>query len=139
MTSVRENMLTVLGSKEGGRMSPTPTSLPRYRSAGKFQSERRANQRYLITLEVEYKVPSGNGAQRKGFGRTINISSGGVLLDTSDPLPSRGPIQLSISWPFLLDWSTPLKLVMHGEVVRILGNRIAVEVTQHAFRIAASA
>ena len=120
-------------------MSPTPASLRRDRSAGIFQSEgifrteRRANQRYPITLEVEYKVPSANAVRQKGFGRTINISSRGVLLDISDPLPILCPIQLSINWPFLLDRSVALKLLLYGEIVRVLGNRIAVKVTGHTF------
>jgi hypothetical protein len=55
------------------------------------QSDRRANQRYPISLEIEYKVPDGNGGQRKGLGRTIDISRRGLLLDISDPLPRQRP------------------------------------------------
>jgi hypothetical protein len=103
------------------------------------QFDRRANQRYPITLEVEYKVPDGNGGQRKGLGRTIDIASRGLLLDVSDPLPNRCPIQLSINWPFLLDGSIPLKLLMYGNIVQVAGNRIAVEVTRHVFHLAGHA
>ena len=114
-------------------MSPAPTTLPGYGSSGTFQYERRVNQRYPITLEVEYKVPGGNGVRQKGLGRTINISSRGVLFDVSEPLPNRCTIQLSINWPFLLDRSIPLKLRLDGEIVRVQGNRIAVRVTGHTF------
>jgi len=102
------------------------------------QSDRRSNQRYPIRLEIEYKVPDGNGGQ-KGFGRTINIASRGLLLDISPPLPIRGPIELSINWPFLLDGSIPLKLLMYGEIVRVSGSRIAVRVTGHTFHTAGHA
>ena len=109
------------------------------RPIGIDQPDRRANQRYPITLEVEYQVPDRYGFQQNGLGRTINISSRGVLLDVSDPLPNQCPIRLSINWPFLLDGSIPLKLVMRGNIVRVLDNRIAVRVTEHAFHLARQA
>ena len=117
--------------------SPAPTiTLSDYRSSVTFHVERRANRRYPITLDVEYKVPGGNGVLRKGFGRTINISSRGALLYISDTLPNRCPILLSINWPFLLNGAIPLKLVMYGKVVRAAPYAIAVEVIQHAFHTA---
>jgi len=100
------------------------------------QSDRRSNKRYPISLEVEYQVPDGNGARRKGFGRTINISSGGVLLEISNPLQNLCPILLAINWPFLLDGLNPLKLLIHGKIVRVAGNTIAIEVNRHAFHLA---
>jgi hypothetical protein len=114
-------------------MSPTPRTASVYRP-GLYESDRRLHQRYAITLDVEYKLLDGRHVQRQGFGRTVNMSSGGVLLDLGAPLPSRGTIQLSIRWPFLLDGSIPLKLMMRGNIVRVDGNSIAVEITEHEFR-----
>lgn len=114
-------------------MSPTPATVRGYESTGKAQFERRAHQRYPIMFDVEYMVPNGNGVGKKGFGRTINISSHGVLLDIDAQLPNRCPIQLSIPWPFLLDQSIQLKLFLYGNIVRVLSNRIAVRVTGHTF------
>lgn len=95
-------------------------------------SDRRANPRYPLTLEVEYTVLRGNGVGQTGFGRTINISARGVLLDISDP-PRQGLIQLSIYWPFFRHRSIRLKLLMYGEIVRVVGNWVAVRVTGHTF------
>ena len=120
-------------------MSPTPTTVPNSGSVGAFPFERRLHQRYPLTLDVEYKVPGGNGVRLMGFGRTVNISSRSVLLETSDPLPNRCRIQVSINWPFLLDRSVPLKLLLYGEIVRVAGNTIAARVTGHTFHTAGHA
>jgi hypothetical protein len=114
-------------------------TVPGYASAAPFQRERRSHQRYPITFDVEYQVPGGNGVRLMGFGRTINISSRGVLLEIGDPLPNLCRIRLSINWPFLLDESIPLKLAMYGEIVRVAGNTIAVRATGHAFHTAGRA
>jgi hypothetical protein len=119
-------------------MSPTPTSLPRQGSAGIFPSNRRANQRYPITLEIEYKVPDGNGFQRKGFGRTINISSRGMLLAVPEVLPSGSTIEISISWPFRLQGVIPLKLMVEGYIVRSDGYSVAVKSVHHEFHVASA-
>ena len=117
-------------------MSPTPTTVPSSGSVGAFPFERRLHQRYPITLDVEYKVPGGSDVRLMGFGRTVNISSRGVLLEISDRLPNRCPIQVSINWPFFLGGSIPLKLVMYGNIVRVAGSTIVVRVTGHTFRTA---
>ncbi len=101
-----------------------------------YQSNRRVHQRYPITLAVECKLLDGRGGQRKEFGRTINISSGGVLLDLKDTPPTPSSIELSVEWPFLLDGSIPLKWMVHGNIVRIAGNSVAIEVTKHEFHTA---
>ena len=111
-------------------------TVPGFASAGTLQRERRLQQRYPITFDLEYEVPGGKGVRLMGFGRTINISSRGVLLEISDPLPNRCRIRLLINWPFLLDGSIPLKLLMHGNIVRVVNNTIAVEVTGHTFHTA---
>jgi hypothetical protein len=124
---------------KGGRVSPTPTAVPSYGSEGTFRFERRSHERYPIRFDVEYEVHGGKGVRQMGFGRTINISARGALLDISGPLPRQGPIQLSIKWPFHLDGSIPLKLLMYGKIVRVASNRIAVRVTGHTFHTAGRA
>ena len=115
-------------------MSPAPRTAS-YEATGMYQSDRRVHQRYPISVEVEYELLD-EGLQPMGLGRTINISSGGVLVDLSVPLPSRGSIQLSINWPFLLDGPTPLKFRATGNIIRHDGNRVAVQLTEHDFRTA---
>lgn len=65
--------------------------------------DRRLNRRYPITLELHYKLLTKGQVDQIGTGRTINISSSGVLLEADTILPATGPIELGISWPFLLE------------------------------------
>lgn len=100
------------------------------------QIERRLHRRYSIALEAEYRLVSRDGTQCHGPCRTVNISSGGVLLETEAVLFPLGSIEVSIKWPFFLRDVVPLKLMVRGEIVRVDGNNIAVEMTWHEFRTA---
>jgi hypothetical protein len=68
-----------------------------------------------------------------GSARTLNISSGGVLLDVNHFLPASGPIRLILKWPVVLDEVCPLKLVIDGHIVRNEGNRIAIRIKHYEF------
>jgi hypothetical protein len=96
------------------------------------RSEQRLRMRYPIRLEVEYRLL--DASQLAGFGRTNNISSGGIFFAAKDPLPAHGLIELAINWPFLLDGVCHLKLVMRGRIVRSDTTGTAVQVTCHEFR-----
>lgn len=102
------------------------------------QVDQRANGRYPISLEVQYKVLRGDRVDRVGCGRTLNISSGGVLLETDDLLPPTGMVELAIQWPFLLREVCSLKLVMRGRIVRrdYQTKATAVRAEFHEFRTA---
>ena len=104
-----------------------------------YQSERRVHQRYPISLEVEYKLLEGTGARQKGSGRTINISSGGILLHLEENPPNIRSIELSVKWPFLLDGLIPLQWIVRGNIVWTAANRLAIEVIDHAFHTAGKA
>ena len=69
------------------------------------RSEQRSRVRYPMRLEVEYRVLNGNRVVRAGFGKTHDLSSGGVFFEAKDPLPTGGLIEVAINWPFLLDKS----------------------------------
>jgi hypothetical protein len=96
------------------------------------------NGRYPIALDVQYKLLRGDRVDRVGCGKTLNISSGGVLLETDQPLPATGLIELAIKWPFLLREVCSLKLVMRGRIVRRDASTkvTAVRAESHEFRTA---
>jgi hypothetical protein len=100
--------------------------------------DQRLNGRYPITLELQYKMLNKGRVEHLGLGRTLNISSGGVLFEADGHLPPNGPIELALSWPFLLEGICNLKLVMRGRVVRCdTGSRaIAVKAEYHEFHTA---
>jgi hypothetical protein len=101
-------------------------------------SDQRLNGRYPITLELQYKLLNKGRVEHLGAGRTLNISSGGVLFEADGVLPPTGPIELALSWPFLLEGICNLKLVMRGRIVRcdIDSRVIAVKAEYHEFHTA---
>ena len=102
------------------------------------QIDQRANGRYPIELNVQYKVLRGDRVDRVGCGKTLNISSGGVLLETDQALPPNSMVELAIQWPFLLREVCSLKLVMRGRIVRRdqHTHATAVRAESHEFRTA---
>ena len=97
-------------------------------------NERRASERFAIELEAHYRVLSTKSAEETGSGRTINLSSKGVLLMTDGDLVPGRRLELSISWPVQLDSKVPLKLIARGRVVRADNGCAAVHIEQHEFR-----
>jgi len=65
----------------------------------------------------------GGRVEQTGTGRTLNISSGGVLFETNDRLPQRGLVEVAMQWPYLLQGVCGLKLIMRGRIVRSGGDQ----------------
>jgi len=95
--------------------------------------ERRAGRRFPIEQEVQYKVRTGNGLQ-VGSGRTLDISSGGVLFTTGQNLQPGDLVEIAIAWPALLDARCHLKLVIAGSVVRTGPGVAAITRERYEFR-----
>ena len=98
------------------------------------QAERRHSDRFPIEREVRYRVLSKRSSDESGDGRTINISSTGVLFTTEHMLVPGRRLELSISWPAQLNDRCALKLVARGRVVRLEPGRTAIEIQQYEFR-----
>jgi hypothetical protein len=64
----------------------------------------------------------------------VNISSGGVLLETEAILPVGVAIAVQIAWPAKLDDEVALTLHIRGRTVRSDGNFTAVLIERYAFR-----
>jgi len=97
--------------------------------------ERRAARRFPIEQEVLYRVLDHRVAvPESGVGRTLDISSGGVLFETEQRLRSGKRVELSVNWPALLEGACPLKFVAMGRVVRADDKRAAMHIEQYEFR-----
>ena len=98
------------------------------------ERERRTKRRFLIDQEVKYKMLYGQRIAETGVGRTVNISSNGVWFSTEQMLTSGMPIELSMSWPVLLNDICPMKLMIYGCVVRSNERGAAVAIERYEFR-----
>ena len=100
------------------------------------QSNQRLHHRYPVELELRYTLLNKEQPARLGSGKSLNISSGGVLFKADSVLPPSAPIVLTMKWPYLLDSAVALELVMSGRIVRSYANSIAVKTVHHEFRTA---
>lgn len=84
--------------------------------------------------QVRYQVLGKRGLEDTGEGKTVNLSSCGVLFTCRHDLQRGRRVQLCISWPVRLNDECALKLVVRGWVVRSEEGRAAIEIQQHEFR-----
>ena len=84
--------------------------------------------------EVRFRVLTRKSGEEAGTGKTINMSSSGVLFVTDQMLLPGRRLEISISWPAQLNNACPLKLVAKGRIVRVEDGRTAVEIQQYEFR-----
>jgi len=98
------------------------------------ERERRIKRRFQIEQDVRYKMLYGQRIAETGAGKTMNISSGGVWFTTENMLTTGMPVELSMSWPVLLNDSCPMKLMIYGCVVRSNEKGAAVAIERYEFR-----
>jgi hypothetical protein len=101
--------------------------------------DRRASSRLAIERDVRYKVLGRrNSIKQVGTGKTVNISSGGVLFTTETPLAEGERVELAVSWPAQLNDQVPLKLVATGRLVRTDETKAAISIERYEFKIRGS-
>src|SRR6266568_7006071 len=92
-----------------------------------ISDDRRSSNRLPIEREVRYKVLGGKKTVKQvGLGKTLNMSSGGVLFTTESALPEGQRVELAVSWPARLNDTLPLKFVAVGRLVRTGENQAAI-------------
>jgi hypothetical protein len=96
--------------------------------------DRRHDRRYELDLPTRWKLIRRRRVLETGVGRTLDLSSGGILFDAGRPLLTGYNVELSIAWPVLLQGTASLQLVVSGRIVRVDGTRIAIRTAQHEFR-----
>jgi len=88
-----------------------------------------------IERDVRYKVLGGKKTIKQvGLGKTLNMSSGGVLFTTESPLPEGERVEIAVSWPAQLNDVLPLKLVAMGRLVRAEDSQAAISVERYEFK-----
>jgi hypothetical protein len=96
--------------------------------------ERRSNNRFWMDLEMHYDTGESGEVGASGWGRVLNISSGGVLVDSDCTLTPGSKVRLKVAWPVPLNGVVPLTLDINGEVVRHNQRQFAVKIHAAQFR-----
>lgn len=81
-------------------------------------AERRKKNRFPMHRELRYKVLNDETVVESGMGHTIDLGSGGVAFRIDSILTPGLLVELSISWPVLLEDACPVRLVVLGRVLR---------------------
>ncbi|MBI3210913.1 MAG: PilZ domain-containing protein [Candidatus Solibacter usitatus] len=101
-------------------------------------AERRTADRFPIEREMRFKMLSKKDGLANGIGKTVNISSAGVLFITDRMLLPGRRLEVAINWPAQLNEKCALKLVARGRIVRFDEGRVAMEIQQYEFRTSGS-
>jgi hypothetical protein len=101
-------------------------------------ADRRHSDRFPIEREVRYRVLSKRSGEETGDGKTVNISSSGVLFSAEHVLLPGRRLEVAISWPAQLNNKCALKLVARGRIVRFEDGVAAMEIQQYEFRTQSS-
>ena len=103
----------------------------------KANAERRAAPRFSIEFKVRYKVLGRGGAGKMGQGKTVNISSRGILITTDHTLTPGKRVEVEVEWPVKRNARIPLTLLVQGRIVRSEKGQVALaglEILHHRFR-----
>jgi hypothetical protein len=95
--------------------------------------ERRSKARYPIQLAVSYRTLDP-GQEIAGSGRSIDMSSGGLLISCPARFAIGTVLKVTVEWPSLLDGATPLQLVTVGRVARSGESSFAMTFEHYQFR-----
>jgi len=89
------------------------------------EGEKRARTRFALELQLDCKTKKLHTP-----GKTVNISSTGVLFNAQNELTLGPGIDLVLDWPVLLEGYTALRLHLRGSIVRASGRQAAFEIVQ---------
>lgn len=96
--------------------------------------DRRTKYRFPIHRELRYKLLEDGVLVGAGTGQSVNMGSGGVAIAIDRELKPGAFIELSISWPVLLDDNCPMRFIVFGRVLRSLGRKSACTIDKYEFR-----
>jgi hypothetical protein len=87
-----------------------------------------------MQLQLRWKLIRRRREIDAGTGRTIDMSSGGILFETGCDLPAGLNVEIHIAWPMLLHEVAPMQLVVTGRIVRSDRGWAAIRTMSHEFR-----
>lgn len=96
--------------------------------------ERRVNSRFPVQQEIRYRLLQGRPLAKGGAGKTLDISSGGILFTTTEPLPTGRMVEIAMHWPARLHGTCPLQFVATGRVIRSDASTAAVRIQRYEFK-----
>ena len=100
---------------------------------GRDKRNRRAAKRYGLDLHFEYRLFGRDGSVQEGWGRTLNMSSGGLLVVSDQPICKGRTIEITVQLPAQFKDATGPRLLVLGHVLRSDAKRAAIRILRHGF------
>jgi c-di-GMP-binding flagellar brake protein YcgR len=104
-------------------------------TGGVKRTERRAYRRYPVSINIEYRIISAEPNTRVYDGRTVNISSGGLLLESQTAVEVGAEVEACIALPGRLDNTLAIFLKIKGKSIRCHERHCAIVLDHLAFEI----
>src|SRR5271165_849385 len=97
-------------------------------------TDRRKKKRFPIRRELRYKVLVDHQIVDSGTGQTINMASGGIAFIIDHEVRRGAFIELSVSWPAMLENGCPMRFIVFGRVLRSQGRKAVCTIDKYEFR-----
>jgi hypothetical protein len=94
---------------------------------------RRAANRYGLDLQFDYRVFGRDGSVQEGWGRTLNMSSGGLLVAPDQPICKGRTIEITVQLSAQFKDTPGPRLVVLGHVLRSDATGAAIRILRHGF------
>lgn len=104
------------------------------RTEPRTTAERRAQPRFPVHLDLEYRLIKSGPLRVSGRGRSIDISSKGIAFSTETLLKPGTLIELLVNWPGGPRAGSPPRLALMGHVVRSRGRMAVCAISKFEFR-----
>jgi hypothetical protein len=100
-------------------------------------ADRRRTGRFPFQEDLTYKSTKGK-VTTAGAGKTLNISSGGGMFTTEQPLVMGRTVEISINWPVRLEDGCLLRFIASGPVIRSEADHATMLINRYEFRTRSS-
>jgi hypothetical protein len=97
------------------------------------ERNRRTAKRYGLELPFEYRLFGRDQYVQEGCGRTLNMSSRGLLVAPDQQISKGLPIEIVVQLPVELKDMTGARLVILGHVMRSGPTGAAIKIVRHGF------
>ncbi|MGA3095462.1 MAG: PilZ domain-containing protein [Bryobacteraceae bacterium] len=99
-----------------------------------LHGDRRVDRRYELELPIRFEYTGARDELHVGSGLTVDLSRGGVRIDTPVPPPLQANVQAWIAWPFLLQGVCPLELFVRAQVIGYSERGTVLRICSYEFR-----
>jgi c-di-GMP-binding flagellar brake protein YcgR len=99
----------------------------------RISPNRRATNRYSVSLPLQYRAPDTNLPSGWKSGRLIDMSATGLRIEIPETVAEGTMLELALEWTALYH-GRPVRLFLIGTVVRVDARGTALRILSHQFR-----